>query len=407
MAVSGGIAAYKSCEIASQLTKLKINTQCLLTENALQFIRPLTLESITGNRCYSSQFNYDLLTPLHIELARIHDLLLIAPATANVIAKLACGICDDLLGSVVCAFSPKKKILIAPAMNTQMWENPILQKNISKLTEELNVDWILPEYGELACKTEGIGKLAPPERIVFYLKEALQQKESQPLKKQTVLITLGGLRESLDPVRFLGNRGSGKMGLALAKEAHRLGAKKIKLISGNPKLKALAPDFFYYLEEKKLLEVSFAENFSEFKKLLFESFSQSDILFMTAAVTDFSPRYFCPQKIKKDDFSLELKKNPDLLLELSKVKSKEQKLIGFAAETTEELERNALEKLTKKKLDLIVANNVLKSEIGFESDFNEVTIFGAQKKFILKKKKKEILAQEIWQVFLDLFLPTS
>ena len=128
---------------------------------------------------------------------------------------------------------------------------------------------------------------------------------------------------------------------------------------------------------------------------------------MTAAVTDFSPRYFCPQKIKKDDFSLELKKNPDVLLELSKVKSKEQKLIGFAAETTEELERNALEKLTKKKLDLIVANNVLKSEIGFESDFNEVTIFGAQKKFILKKKKKEILAQEIWQVFLDLFLPTS
>jgi len=400
LGVSGGIASYKSYEIVSQLSKLNISTQCVLTKNALKFTSPLVFETLSYRSCYSDQFSYDLRAPLHIELARMHDLLLVTPATANFIAKVATGICDDLLSSLLCAFPKNKKIFIAPAMNTEMWENPIVQKNIKTIKTELNVKFIEPDLGKLACQTFGVGKLASVEKIVFYLREALFEEEPiQILDNKKILVTLGGFREYLDPVRFLGNKSSGKMGLSIAKQAYRLGAKEIKIISGNRNIKSLDQAFFNCLEKDRL-QVFFAENFTELEDLLWKNFQSADILVMSAAVPDFRVQNYHKEKIKEERISLNLEKNPDLLFKLSKLKSPAQKIIGFSAETDLlKLKENAKSKLRKKNLDLIIANDVSNQEIGFDSDFNETYLFSSKQERFLSRKKKDELAKEIWQVF--------
>jgi phosphopantothenoylcysteine decarboxylase/phosphopantothenate--cysteine ligase len=288
LGISGGIAAYKACDLASLLVKEKAQVHAVLSESATKFISPLALKTITYNPAYSDQFDYDLVEPIHVELCREASVLVLAPATANLIAKIANGICDDLLSTIVCAY--KGPIVVAPAMNTAMWENPILQENLNKLKSKLNCQVVEPIEGELACRTIGIGKLAPVEKILAAVQDILrpQKKTSQQkskLNKIKVLITAGGTREAIDPVRFIGNRSSGKMGLALADEAYARGA-EVTLVTTQKDLH----------KAYKVIEVETTHQMQESVESLFDS---SQILIMAAAVSDFKPLEFSPSKIKK------------------------------------------------------------------------------------------------------------
>jgi phosphopantothenoylcysteine decarboxylase/phosphopantothenate--cysteine ligase len=359
LGVTGSIAAYKAAEIVSLLKKKDADVFVIMTESATKFIQPLTFSTLSGNLVVDSLFSTnDKIMIKHISLAQWADLILIAPATANIIGKIAQGIADDMLTTTVMASN--KKVIFAPAMNKNMISNPLYQQNVEKLTT-LGYEFIDSEYGQLACGELGEGRLANIEDIVDKADYALTFKNDY--KGKTVLVTASCTREPIDKVRFLSNYSSGKMGFALAKVAWARGAKVI-LITGPTCLSA----------PKGITAVSI-ETAEEMKKEVFKYFSESDIIISAAAVADFRLKEVFAGKIKKEKNAnplIELEKTSDILFELGKKKGNKI-LVGFAAET-ENLAVNALKKLKEKRLDLIVANDISTKETGFASDKNRASL---------------------------------
>lgn len=360
LGVCGGIAAYKAVEIASRLRKLDANVDVIMTQAATKFITPLTFQEITGNPVSSDMWekvhNWNV---EHIALAKKADVVLLAPATADIIGKLASGIADDMLSTTIMATTAP--VFIAPAMNSNMYINPILQRNLQTLQQLSGYHIITPATGHLACGTNGIGRLPDPAVLVEEITNYTAQV--QELKGKRILITAGGTREAIDPVRYIGNRSSGKMGYALAEEAARRGA-SVTLVSGPTSLNVPAGIEF--------IKVETACQMQEYVDTIFAA---SDVIIMAAAVSDYRVRKIAGQKIKKttEAFTLDLVKNPDILSALGKRKSTEQILVGFAAET-QNLLTFAKEKLQRKNLDMIIANDVSQKNVGFNYDTNMVKI---------------------------------
>ena len=342
LGITGGIAAYKSVDLASQLTKLGASVHAVLTDNAVNFVAPLSLEVMTGNKVHLKQYAGNLGHIDHIQLADKADLVLIAPATANSIAKLATGVTDNLLLDL--CLVTRAPIMIAPAMNTKMWQHPTVVKNLEYL-KSIGYDFIAPDFGLLACKHVGEGRLAEQDRILSAVQEKLGSSGS--LKNKSVLITMGGTREAIDPVRFIANHSSGRMGAALARASLAEGASVTLITSLEPddELKANC----------KLIEVDSA---AEMHAASLAEFEQADITIMAAAVADYKPVLTSSSKLKKhsdNNIILELTPTRDIVAELGKLKRSNQLLVGFALET-EDLVASALTKLKSKNLDLIVAN---------------------------------------------------
>ena len=361
LGISGGIAAYKACDIASKLRQAGADVHAVLTPNAKEFITPLSLQTITRNPAHCEQYGQSgEWRPEHIELAKKAELILIAPATADIIAKLATGICDDLLTTMVLA--AQAKVMVAPAMNPRMLEHPATQNNLEILQNRYRYEIIAPEYGEVACGDWGSGKMASVDTIVAAVAARLLVHRS--LLGKHVMVTAGGTREPIDPVRFIGNRSSGKMGVAMADAAYARGA-DVTLVST--------------VDVERAYPVILVETAFEMQEAVESEFDSCDALVMTAAVADFRPLSVSTNKIKKtdsDDINLELTKNPDILDLLGRVKKKHQVIIGFAAES-EELLTNASQKLKRKNLDVIVGNDITVPDIGFGSDDNAVVILNA------------------------------
>ena len=360
LGISGGIAAYKAAELVRLLAKAGASIQVVMTANAQRFITPLTLQVLSGQPVCTDLFDLEFESQIgHIQVARAAHLVLLAPATANLIAKMASGIADDYLTTVLLATTAP--VLVCPAMNTKMYEHPVTRRNLGTL-RELGYHVLEPEAGSLACKEEGIGRLADALSIL----EATQRLLTLPsLEGKRVLISAGPTWEPFDPVRFISNPSTGKMGYALAAIASRRSA-EVYLVSGPTSL--CAPAGIH------LRSVTTAR---EMKAIIDELSSQMDVIIMAAAVSDYRPRQTAPQKIKKveGDLAVSLARNPDILAHLGRSRpvSKRQVLVGFAAET-ENLIENATEKLNQKNLDFIVANNLTQSGSGFGSDTNQVKI---------------------------------
>jgi len=357
LGVTGGIACYKAVELVRLLVKDGFVVQVIMTRGAMEFVTPLTFQTLSGMPVATETFNLTQESEIgHINLADNADLFVIAPATANVIGKVAAGIADDLLTTVLMA--TKAPVLIAPAMNIHMYENPILQENVRKL-RRLDYHFIEPAEGYLACGYEGKGRLPEPEKILEEIRRLLKKKD---LVGEKLLITAGPNREPLDPVRYLSNRSSGKMGYALARAAIRRGA-EVALISGPTELEPPAG--------ARLTSVTTA---AEMRHAVLEEFSGCTAVIMAAAVSDYRPVDFAHKKIKrgKGPIELRLEPNPDILQEISARKNGKM-LVGFAAETGE-LVANAAKKLKDKNLDMIVANNVSEAGAGFDVDTNVATI---------------------------------
>jgi len=355
LGVSGGIAAYKACDVVSRLRKENIQVNVIMTKHATEFVSALTFQSISQNPVAVEMFepvtNWDI---EHISLAKKADIFLIAPATANVIGKIANGIADDMLSTTVMA--TKAPVVIAPAMNTNMYENPVTQANIQKL-KDLGYIFIEPGYGRLACGDLGPGKLAEPDLIVENIKFLLNKTDE--LKGKNVLVTAGPTQEAIDPVRYITNKSTGKMGYALAYQAALMGA-KVTLVTGPTNL-----EIPFGISE--VIKVKSAQQMYE---TVTSSFDEMDIVIKSAAVADYKPKNISDSKIKKSDSDLvlELDRNKDILFELGKLKTK-QVLVGFAAET-DDLIANAQKKLAKKNLDFIVANDLKQEGAGFAGDTN-------------------------------------
>ena len=357
--VSGGIAVYKVCDVVSRLKKLSANVHVIMTKSAAEFVTPLTFQSLSQNYVVSDMFEEPKTWDVeHISLAKKADVFLIAPATANIIGKMACGISDDMLSTTVMA--TKGKVLIAPAMNTNMYENPIVQRNIETL-KALNYEFIEPESGRLACGDIGKGKLATPENIVKSVVEALTKEED--LKGKKIIITAGPTVEALDPMRYITNRSTGKMGYSIAKEAIKRGA-EVTLISGPTKLEP----------PKNLKNLIRIESAEEMYEAVINNLDENDVVIKSAAVADYKPKEYSSKKIKKsdEDLVIRLDRNKDIAYEIGKVK-KDKILVGFAAETNDLIE-NATKKVNKKNLDFIVANDLTKEGAGFGVDTNIVKI---------------------------------
>jgi phosphopantothenoylcysteine decarboxylase/phosphopantothenate--cysteine ligase len=361
LGITGGIAAYKACDLASQLRKEGADVHAVMTPNAKEFITPLSLQTLTRNPVHSAQYEQaGQWRPEHIELAQNADLILVAPATANCIAKLAGGICDELLTTMILA--SQAQIMIAPAMNPIMLEHPATQYNLGVLQNRYRYEIIPPAIGEVACGDFGAGKMAMVEDIVEMVVQRLMSHRS--LTGKQLLITAGGTREPIDPVRFIGNRSSGKMGIAMADAAYARGA-DVTLIST--------------VQIDRAYPVVVVETAQEMQEAVEAEFDTCDALVMTAAVADYRPIVVSHQKIKKtesEDLVLELTKNPDILDLLGRVKRQDQLVVGFAAES-DDLLHNAEIKLKRKQLDLIIGNDITVPDIGFGSDFNAVVILCA------------------------------
>jgi len=382
LGVTGGIAAYKAAEIISRLRKENIQVFVIMTRHATEFITPLTLQTLSGNPVVVDMFASPSSWEIeHISLAQKADLFLIAPASANIIGKLACGIADDMLSTTVMA--TKAKVLLAPAMNTNMYTNPILQRNIQFL-RDVGYFFIDPSVGRLACGDTGIGKLADVDVIVSSV-----LKELNPIKSlagKTVLVTAGPTREPIDPVRYISNRSSGKMGFALAKVAASYGA-KVFLISGPVQL--LPPQGLEYVR---------VETTADMYREVMARYEACDIVIKAAAPVDFHPKRVYHHKVKKhtisDKWTVDFEPNPDILKELG-LRKTNQILVGFAAET-QNLVEYAQKKLIEKNLDMVVANNVAQEGAGFETDTNIVQVItrdGKTKEF--PQMEKESLAHHI------------
>ena len=380
LGVTGGIAAYKIANLASALVKLHADVNVIMTQNATNFINPITFESLTGNKCIVDTFDRNFKFKVeHIALAELADVFMIAPASANVIGKIANGIADDMLTTTFMAC--KKKKILAPAMNTNMYENPIVQDNIKKL-KDYGMEIIEPATGYLACGTTGSGKL-PDEKILleYILREVAYEKD---LSGKTVLVTAGPTREAVDPVRFISNHSTGKMGYAIARCASLRGARVI-LVSGPV---SIEPPLF-----AELVPVVSAE---DMYNAVMKYKDDADIIIKSAAVADYTPVTASSEKIKKQDgdMRIELKRTRDILKELGQSRRENQFICGFAMET-ENLIENAVKKLESKNVDMIVANSLKTEGAGFGTDTNAVTFITKDGKTKLPLMSKIDVAMKI------------
>lgn len=359
LAVTGSIAAYKIATLASQLLKLHANVQVLMTKNATNFINPITFETLTGNKCLVDTFDRNFQFSVeHVSLAKMADVVMIAPASANVIGKIAHGIADDMLTTTVMACKCKK--ILAPAMNTQMFENPIVQDNIKTL-EHYGYEVIQPAVGLLACKDVGKGKMPEPEVLLEYILHEIAYPKD--LKGKKILVTAGPTQEPVDPVRYLTNHSTGKMGYAIARVCSFRGA-DVTLVTGKT---ALSRPLFV-----DTVEITTAR---EMYEAVTERYEQQDIVIKAAAVADYRPREVSAEKVKKSDgeMAIRLERTDDILQYLGLHKREDQFLCGFSMET-ENMLGNSRAKLVKKNLDMIVANNLKVPGAGFAGDTNVVTL---------------------------------
>ena len=373
LGVTGSIAAYKIASLASMLVKQHASVHVIMTQNATNFINPITFETLTGHKCLVDTFDRHFEFQVeHVSLAKQADLMLIAPASANVIGKMAHGIADDMLTTTVLAC--KAPVYVSPAMNTNMYENPIVQDNLRTL-EKYGMKVIDPASGYLACGDTGAGKMPEPQTLFAYIEAELAHKKD--LSGKRVLITAGATQEALDPVRYLTNHSTGKMGYALAKAAMVRGA-QVTLVSGQTNLE---PPLFV-----DLVPVISAQDMYEAVE---NRFDETDVLIMAAAVADYRPKEYVDQKIKKKagDNVLELARTTDIIGTLSARKKQGQFLCGFSMETEHMLE-NSKKKLQKKHLDMIVANNLRTEGAGFGKDTNVVTLIREDGQMELPKLSK-------------------
>ena len=380
LCVSGSIAAYKIAYLASALKKLKADVHVLMTRNATNFINPITFETLTGNKCLVDTFDRNFeFSVEHVSLAKAADVVLVAPASANVIAKLAHGLADDMLTTTVLACTCKK--IISPAMNTRMFENPITQDNL-KICEHYGMEVISPASGYLACGDTEAGKMPEPEVLLQYILKEVQYEKD--LKGKKILVTAGPTREAIDPVRYITNHSTGKMGYAIAKTAALRGA-DVTLVSGPAEVEPpMFVNFVPVVTAKDMFEAVTSRS------------DEMDALIKAAAVADYRPKFVNTEKTKKKDgdMAIELERTDDILKWLGEHKKDSQLLCGFSMETEHMLE-NSRAKLKKKNLDMIVANNLKVAGAGFGTDTNVVTMIRENKETELPIMSKEEVAGAI------------
>lgn len=380
--VSGGIAVYKALDVISRLRKEDIDVRVIMTKSATEFVTTLSFQSLSQNMVVTDMFEEPKAFEIqHISLAQRADLMLIVPATANIIGKVASGIADDMLSTTIMA--TKAPVVFAPAMNTNMYENRIVQENILKL-KNYGYNFIEPASGRLACGDIGKGKLQDTEIIVEEVLSMLY--ETKDLIGKNVLVTAGPTRAEIDPVRFISNKSTGKMGYEIAKEARDRGA-SVTLVSGTDSLKRPQGVNFIKINTNE-----------EMYNVVLENFDKTDIVIKAAAVADYKPKNYSNIKIKKQegDMSIELERDRDILKTLGTLK-KQQILVGFAAESNNLIE-NANRKLKNKNLDYIVANDITGKNIGFASNNNKVTIIGKEKTYNLNEMSKREVAKNIFDI---------
>ncbi|MCI5936910.1 MAG: bifunctional phosphopantothenoylcysteine decarboxylase/phosphopantothenate--cysteine ligase CoaBC [Eubacterium sp.] len=386
LGVTGSIAAYKIANLASMLVKLHADVHVLMTQNATNFINPITFETLTNHKClvdtFDRNFNYNI---EHVALGERADIVLVAPASANIIAKMAYGIADDMLSTTVLACKCKK--IVAPAMNTNMYENSVVQANIERL-REFGMEIVEPDTGRLACRTVGKGKMPSEEVLLAHILQNIQYDHDMAGKN--VLVTAGATREAIDPVRYITNHSTGKMGYALATVASRRGA-KVTLVSGATSL--TPPDFVEYVP------VVSAEDMFE---VVTKRAADQDIIVKAAAVADYTPAAVSEEKIKKQDgeSAVSLVRTKDILSWLGQHKKPGQFLCGFSMETEHMLE-NSRKKLEKKNADMIVANNLRVQGAGFATDTNVVTLITKDQEVELPMLSKEEVASKIFDFILQ------
>ena len=380
LGVSGSIAAYKTAYLASALKKLDADVHVLMTQNATNFINPITFETLTGNKCLVDTFDRNFeFSVEHVSLAKQADVVMIAPASANVIGKLAHGIADDMLTTTVMACKCKK--IVAPAMNTNMFENPVVQDNLKILTH-YGYEVISPATGYLACGDTGTGKMPEPQELLEYILQEIEyEKDMQGLK---VLVTAGPTQEAIDPVRYITNHSTGKMGYAIAKMAARRGA-EVTLVAGQTAL-----------ETQRFVDMVSVRSAKDMYEAVTSRAVEQDIIIKAAAVADYRPKYVSDHKMKKNDGDLviELERTDDILASLGDNRRPGQFLCGFAMET-ENLLENSRKKLKKKHLDMIVANSLRTEGAGFGGDTNVVTMITESEEISLGKMTKEETALHI------------
>lgn len=385
LAVTGSIAAYKIAGLASTLKKMNANVTVMMTKNATNFINPITFETLTSSKCLVDTFDRNFQYSVeHVSIAKSADVVLIAPASANVIGKIANGIADDMLTTTVMACRCKK--IVAPAMNTAMYENPIVQDNIKKL-QKFDIEVITPETGYLACGDVGAGKMPSEEVLLSYiLREVRFEKD---LKGKKVLVTAGATREKIDPVRYITNHSTGKMGYAMAKMAMLRGA-EVTLISGQT---ALTPPPF--------VKTIMIESAADMYEAVMKEAPEADIIIKSAAVADYKPAHPADEKMKKKegDLVIELERTQDILMALGQTRRPGQFICGFSMETENMLE-NSKAKLGKKNIDMIVANNLKVEGAGFGTDTNVVTFITGDDVIEKPIMSKDEVAKEIFDYIL-------
>ena len=382
--ITGGIATYKAPELVRLLKKAGHEVRCAATEHALEFVTRVTLETVSGAPLYSDLFASGRTE--HISLKDWGEMLVVAPATANIIGKVAGGIADDALSTLLLAFS-QKPVIMAPAMNCEMWAHPAVQRNVA-LLKSWGIRMVGPEEGELACGVNGVGRMAEPEQIV----DAVCQSESLKLKGERWLVTAGPTYERIDSVRFIGNYSSGKMGFALAEALAKQGA-DVELVTGPTYLN---------VSNCQHINVHRVESAREMYAAATEAFPRCQGAILSAAVADYRPAECADHKLKKqgdEGMTLQLVQNPDILATLGGMKRESQRLVGFALETDHELE-NAQGKLKRKNLDYIVMNSLRDKGAGFGTDTNKVTILAAdgsrkESPLLSKKEVAEMIVQEV------------
>lgn len=387
LGVTGSIAAYKIASLASMLMKQQAEVHVIMTQNATNFINPITFETLTGQKCLTDTFDRNFQYHVeHVALAKKADLLLVAPASANVIGKLAHGIADDMLTTTALACQCKK--LVAPAMNTRMFENPIVKDNM-KILEGYGFEMISPADGRLACGDTGAGKMTEPEILLEYIIKELAF--AQDLRGKNVLITAGPTQESFDPVRYITNHSSGKMGYALAKISMLRGA-QVTLVTGPS---SIAPPLF--------VEVVNVKTAREMYDAVIARSDDADIIMKAAAVADYRPKDISAEKVKKSDgtMQIEMERTDDILKTVGERKLAHQFICGFSMET-ENMVCNAREKLKKKHLDMIVANNLKETGAGFKADTNVVTLITQDEELALSLMSKEEVAVRILDKIISL-----
>ncbi len=381
LAITGGIAAYKAVDLASILRKRKDELKIIMTESAMKFVSPLTFAAVGNAEVYTDEFEYKGLIS-HTGLSSWADLMIVAPATANTMAKIANGIADNIVTASALAFKGPK--ILVPAMNVRMYENPVTQDNLERLSK---YGWkiIEPESGHLADGEEGKGRYPDNAKIIFEMESLLTKKDMNNLR---VLVTAGPTREAIDPVRYISNRSSGKMGYEIAKAAALRGA-EVHLVSGPVNIQSPFNVKRYDVESTQ-----------EMAQRVLDILNQVDVVIMAAAVADYKPSERASQKIKKGlSLDLKLVKTTDILSEIAKIKRPDQFVVGFAAETQNLLE-NAKKKFESKSLDMIVANDVSRKDIGFESDYNEVTVITKNGIVNLERMTKKEIANSLLDILL-------